>query len=115
MSRASASRFAARDGGLRRVRSVTAWSAAGSAGVAIAAALALVPSTASTASTGPHTQGIPSGESSPRGDVGADDHARAAAPRPRPSHTTEAPRLQPPTVPPAAVSGGSQHAASGGS
>jgi hypothetical protein len=118
MAPAPISRFANRDRGLRRVRLVTAWSAAGSAGIAVVAALALVPSTASTASTGPRTTGTPAGAPGIRrvpGDTAGHFRTPAATHRPRPRHTTSAPRLEPPTTAPAPAELGPPHAASGGS
>jgi hypothetical protein len=122
MSRAHTSRFAARDRGLRRVRTVTAWSAAGSAGLAVATAIALVPATASPASDRATTGGADAG-TAPAGAPGAGattdrpaDPTRSPAGqgRPHPRHTS-APRLTPPTTPPAAAGNGSQHTSSGGS
>jgi hypothetical protein len=118
MSRTPTSRFAVRDRGLRRIRVMTAWSVAGSAGVAVAVAVALVPPAASTASTGgTSTNGTPAGGSSARapGDTAGHSRAPAATRRPRPRHTTSAPRIEPPTTPPATADSGSPHAASGGS
>jgi len=104
MSRAHTSRFAARDRGLRRVRRVTVWSAAGSAGLAVATAIALVPATVSPASdraatSGPDTGAAPA--TTPTGDA-APKRAPATS-RPHPRHTTSAPRPAPPTTPPVVV------------
>lgn len=131
MSRAHLSRFAVRDHGLRRARIVTAWSAAGSAGLALAAAIALVPATAWPASsqvTGSDNRaGTDNGSGGDNGAAGDDGGAPAGGPtptahrspsrtnRPRPRRTTTAPRLAPPTVPPATSGNGGQHATSGGS
>ena len=121
MSRAHTSRFAARDRGLRRVRRVTVWSAAGSAGLAVATAIALVPAAASPASdraTGgtdaaPAPTGAPDAGATP--DRPADPARSPTAPgRPHPRHTST-PRLTPPTTPPAAADNGGQHTSSGGS
>ena len=120
MSRAHLSRFAVRDRGLRRARTVTAWSAAGSAGLAIAAAIALVPAAATPASgqagaddrvTGP----APADDRATPGATSRPSRTPAAGSRPHARRTTRALRLAPPTTPPATARSGGQHATSGGS
>jgi len=117
MTRAHISRFAVRDRGQRRVRTVTIWSATGSAGLAVATAIALVPATASPASSRavtsvPGTTGaVPA--ASPTGAATPED--APATRRPRPRHTTSAPRLVPPTTPPVVVHNPPPQTGSGGS
>ena len=123
MSLDNGSRFAARDRGLRRVWKVTVWSATGSAGLAVAAAIALVPATASpaahrtttdgsrAATSGTDAEKTPAASPSRRAAPGDAPPARTAHPR----STTRAPRLTPPTAPPATTDNGGQHAGSGGS
>ncbi|MCU7729465.1 hypothetical protein ODJ79_37600 [Actinoplanes sp. KI2] len=115
MPRAHTSRFAVRDRGIRRVRSVTVWSAAGSAGLAVAAAIAFVPATASPASGRAVTSGSNAGTTpaAPPEDTARPSRTPAVTARPHPRRTST-PRLTPPTTPPAAATG-SQHTSSGGS
>ncbi|WP_030443505.1 hypothetical protein [Actinoplanes subtropicus] len=116
MSGAHTSRFAVRDRGLRRVRAVTVWSAAGSAGLAVATAIALVPPAAAPASDRAATGGAPAGTAPPSpsgGRAAPDDEAGTARPHAR--RTTRTPRLRPPTTPPVPVGNGGQQATSGGS
>jgi len=123
MSRENASRFAVRDRGLRRVRTVTTWSAAGSAGLAVAAAIALMPATASpasggvTAGAGPAATGNTGAAATPAASPGASQPSRVKTPtrRPHASRTTRSPRLTPPPAPPAPTGNGGRHASSGGS
>jgi len=116
MSRAHTSRFAARDRGVRRVRTVTVWSAAGSAGLAVATAIALVPGTASPASDRAATSGPDAGAApaaTPTGGTAPERAPGTAGPHPR--HTTSAPRLRPPTTPPAPATNTAPQTGSGGS
>jgi hypothetical protein len=113
MDRSHDSRFAGRDRGVRRIRSVTAWAAVGA--TALAAVMGMVFARSATAAPAGRQPGTDAGTGAGT-DAGTDAGTGSGYDDQGGSSVQDDPQLQPPAQAPGwDLGGGGHHASSGGS